>query len=121
MLGPLPRSGTARPSSHGLTLIFVLGDQLTRDLSALDGLAPGDVVLMVEVADETTYGRHHTQKIALVLSAMRHFAAELRAERITVDYVELDATGNTGAFGTELVRAVARHRADRVVVTEPCE
>jgi deoxyribodipyrimidine photolyase-related protein len=121
MLGPLPRSGTAGPSSHGLTLVFVLGDQLTRDLSALDGLAPGDVVLMVEVADETTYVRHHKQKIALVLSAMRHFAAELRAEGITVDYVELDATGNTGAFGTELVRAVARHRPDRIVVTEPGE
>ena len=104
-----------------MNLVYVLGDQLTRDLSALDGLSPADIVLMVEVADETTYVRHHKQKIALVLSAMRHFAAELRAEGITVDYVELDAAGNTGAFGPELVRAVARHRPDGIIVTEPGE
>jgi deoxyribodipyrimidine photolyase-related protein len=104
-----------------LNLVYILGDQLTRGLSALDGLSPADIVLMVEVADETTYVRHHKQKIALVLSAMRHFAAELRAEGITVDYVELDAVGNTGAFGPELVRAVARHKPDSIIVTEPGE
>jgi deoxyribodipyrimidine photolyase-related protein len=50
---------------------FVLGDQLSRSFSALRGLDPTrDVVLMVEVHEETTYMRHHRQKIALVLSAM---------------------------------------------------
>ena len=103
------------------SLVFVLGDQLTRDLSSLDGLSIDDVVLLVEVAEETTYVRHHKQKIALVLSAMRHFAGELRDKGMTVDYITLDDPGNTGAFGTELVRAVLRHRPDRIVVTEPGE
>ena len=62
-------------------LRFVLGDQLTRDVAALRDVAAGDIVLMVEVADETTYVRHHKQKIAFILSAMRHFADELRTRR----------------------------------------
>ena len=76
---------------------------------------------MVEVRAEATYVRHHKQKIAFLFSAMRHFAAELEAEGVTVDYVRLDAPGNTGTFTDELMRAVARHQPARVVVTEPGE
>ena len=104
------------------TLVLILGDQLSRDLSALDGFDPGrDVVLMVEVADETTYVPHHKQKIAFILSAMRHFAQGLVEEGLSVDYVALDDAANSGSFSGELARAVARHRPDRVVVTEPGE
>ena len=103
-------------------LRFVLGDQLTRSLSALADLDPKrDVVLMAEVAEETTYVPHHRQKIALVLSAMRHFADMLRAEGVTVDYIKLDDPANTGSFTGELLRAAKRHRAGKTVVIEPGE
>jgi len=65
---------TSRTMAHfGLgrmkTLRLVLGDQLSRDISALRDIDPiRDVVLMVEVGPETTYVRHHKQKIVLVLS-----------------------------------------------------
>ena len=105
-----------------MRLVFILGDQLTRGISSLDGIEPTrDVVLMVEVAAEATYVRHHKQKLLLVLSAMRHFADELRAEGITVDYVRLDDPGNVQDFTGELARAVARHRPEAVVVTHPGE
>ena len=55
------------------TLRIVLGDQLTRGLAALRDYVPGDTVLMMEVAEEATYVKHHKQKLVLVLSAMRHF------------------------------------------------
>jgi deoxyribodipyrimidine photolyase-related protein len=104
------------------TLRLVLGDQLSRDISALRDINPTrDIVLMMEVWDETTYVPHHKQKIALVLSAMRHFAESLRAEGITVDYVRLDDPGNSGSFTGELNRALSRHSAERVIVTEPGE
>ncbi|MBO0902563.1 cryptochrome/photolyase family protein [Jiella sonneratiae] len=103
------------------TLRFVLGDQLSRNLSSLRDLAEGDVVLMCEVADETRYVRHHKRKIAFLFAAMRHFAEDLRARDVTVDYVALDDAANTGCFTGELERAVARHRPDGVVVTEPGE
>ena len=104
------------------TLRLVLGDQLTRSLSSLADLdCARDVVLMVEVAAEATYVRHHKQKIALIFSAMRHFAEGLRGEGVTVDYVTLEDQGNTGSFEGELRRALLRHEPDRVIVTEPGE
>ncbi|MFO8005222.1 cryptochrome/photolyase family protein [Thioalkalivibrio sp.] len=104
------------------TLRVVLGDQLSRSLSALDGLDRSrDVVLMMEVREEATYVPHHRQKLVLVLSAMRHFAESLRAEGVTVDYVALDHPENRGSFTQELGRALERHQVERVVATEPGE
>lgn len=104
------------------TLRVVLGDQLSPDLSALRDLdAARDIVLMMEVVQESTYVRHHKHKIVLVLSAMRHFAQSLRAQGVRVDYVALDAAGNTGSLTGELQRAVARHAPRGIVVTEPGE
>ncbi|WP_185984307.1 cryptochrome/photolyase family protein [Aureimonas mangrovi] len=102
-------------------LRFVLGDQLTRDLSSLRDWKPGDVVLMAEVADEATYVRHHQRKIAFLFSAMRHFADELRRRKVTVDYVALDDCGNSGSFTGELERALKRYDVEGVIVTEPGE
>lgn len=103
-------------------LRVVLGDQLGDDLPSLADLDPvRDVVLMMEVAAETRYVPHHKQKLVLVLSAMRHFAAALRARGITVDYVTLDDPANTGSFESEVGRAVARHRPERLILTFPGE
>jgi deoxyribodipyrimidine photolyase-related protein len=112
----------AKSEPQGGTLRFVLGDQLNRRVSSLADLdLERDVVLIVEVRDEATYVRHHKQKIAFLFAAMRHFAAELEAEGIAVDYVRLTEPGNTGSFTAELERAVARHAPARVVVAEPGE
>lgn len=99
----------------------MLGDQLTPGLSSLRDIAPGDVVLLCELQDECTYVPHHPKKIVLVLAGIRHFAADLRARGIEVDHIRLDDEGNTGSFRGEILRAVARHDAGAVVVTEPGE
>lgn len=104
------------------TLIPILGDQLSRSLSSLRGADPATTrLLMMEVADETTYVRHHKAKIALILSAMRHHADALRDHGWQVDYIALDDADNTGSFTGEVARAIARHAPDRIVVTEPGE
>ena len=103
-------------------LVPVLGDQLSLSLSALDGADPADtVVLMMEVAEETGYVRHHKAKLAYILSAMRHHAEALRGAGWRVDYVALDDPDNAGSFTGEMARAVARHDPDRIVVTEAGE
>ena len=103
-------------------LIPILGDQLTHDLASLRGVDRSSaIVLMMEVRGETTYVRHHQRKIALILSAMRHFAAELRDRGWTVDYVRLDDGGNSGNFTGEVERAIARHHATVIRVVEPGE
>jgi deoxyribodipyrimidine photolyase-like uncharacterized protein len=89
-------------------------------MSSLADLDPErDTVLMVEVHEEAVYVRHHKQKIALVLSAMRHFAEELLREGVRVEYVRLDDLANTGSCGGELKRAGRQLKPSRVVVTEP--
>ena len=103
-------------------LVPVLGDQLSRNLSSLEGLTPQEaVILMMEVWDEATYVKHHKQKIVLIFSAMRHFAAELAAEGWQVDYVTLDDVHNTGSFTGEVARAVERHAPSEIRVTESGE
>ena len=93
------------------SLRLVLGDQLAHAISSLDDIDRDvDVVLMAEVADETRYVPHHRKKIAFILSAMRHFAAELAASGVRVDYVRLDDPANTGSFTDEVARAIRRHR-----------
>ncbi|WP_422074862.1 cryptochrome/photolyase family protein [Tranquillimonas rosea] len=103
-------------------LILVLGDQLSPELSALkEADKTSDVVVMAEVADETTYVPHHPKKIALILAAMRKFAAALRADGWTVAYSELDDRGNSGSIAGELLRRAEEHGAREVVATEPGE
>jgi len=88
------------------TLRFILADQLNRWTFSLADLDPErDTVLMAEVQEEAVSVRHHKQKIAFVLSAMHHFAEELRREGVCVGYVALDDPANTGSFSSELKHA----------------
>jgi deoxyribodipyrimidine photolyase-related protein len=104
------------------TLVPVLGDQLSPELASLRGTDKAStVVLMMEVSAEATYVRHHKQKIALIFSAMRHFAAELQANGWQVDYVKLDDPDNAGSFTGEIARAVERHNPAMIRVVEPGE
>ena len=104
------------------TLIPILGDQLSFDLSSLDGADPaGSVLLMMEVGEETSYVRHHRRKLAYILSAMRHHATALEERGWRVDYVRLEDPENSGSFSGEIARAVQRHAPDRIVVTEAGE
>jgi deoxyribodipyrimidine photolyase-related protein len=62
---------------------LVLGDQLARDNPALDGAAR---VLFVESLGGLARLRTHRQRVHLVVSAMRRFAAELEAAGVEVVY-----------------------------------
>jgi deoxyribodipyrimidine photolyase-related protein len=66
--------------------VWVLGDQLRRDVGPLRDRAPGEVrVLMVESTTKAASKPWHRQRLHLVLASMRRFAAELRAEGFEVD------------------------------------
>ncbi len=98
-------------------LVLVLGDQLTHGLSALRAADPAkDIVVMAEVAAEVGYVAHHKKKIALIFSAMRHFAQELREAGWQVDYTELPA-GLT-SMPEALLKAAEQHGTDQVLTTQ---
>jgi deoxyribodipyrimidine photolyase-related protein len=103
-------------------IALILGDQLSMSISALEGRdRASTIVLMCEVDGEARYVPHHKKKIAFVFAAMRHFAIRLRLAGWMVDYVKLDDPGNTGSLAGEVARAMVRHTAETLTVTEPGE
>ena len=103
-------------------LVLVLGDQLSHDLSALREADRGrDIVVMAEVMDEGSYVPHHPKKIALVLSAMRHFAEELRRDGWQVAYTRLDDPEACRSIVGELMRRGQEHGTSEVIATQPGE
>lgn len=103
-------------------LILILGDQLSLDISSLEGVdKEHDTILMCEVMDEATYVGHHKKKIAFVFSAMRHFVKDLRACGYQVRYTRIDDPGNGGSFSGEVKRAVNDLAPSAICATEPGE
>lgn len=110
------------PQARPRHLVIVLGDQLDIDSAGFDGFDSGqDAVWMAEVAEESTHVWSHKARIAVFLSAMRHFRDALRQRGITVHYRQLDAAGNHGALPAELAATVKRLTPQKLVVVEPGE
>ena len=108
----------AAPIHH---LVIVLGDQLDHNSTAFDGFDPAqDVVWMAEVAEESTHVWSAKPRTAIFLSAMRHFAAELRERGLPLRYTRLQDADNTGTLAGELQRAIADLRPARSgILTAP--
>ena len=98
---------------------LILGDQLTHNLASLRVLDPKvDRLIMAEVRDEATYVKHHKQKIALLFSAMRHFAQELRDAGWQVDYYEYNSQGNFKSLFDVVKHYTNEYSAERLVLTQ---
>ena len=69
-----------------MTTIWVLGDQLNRNFGALAEARPGRYrVLMIQSRAKLESKRWHRQRAHLIITAMRRFAVELRADGFEVD------------------------------------
>ncbi|VXD04991.1 (6-4) photolyase [Pseudomonas sp. 8Z] len=100
-------------------LILLLGDQLTPGLGALADIDPErDHLLLAEVMEEASHVPHHPKKIALIFSAMRHFAEALRERGLQVHYVTLDDPANSGSLPGELQRWTQQLNPAEVHLTE---
>ncbi len=99
-------------------LLVVLGDQLDRSSPLFTGADPcEDRIWMAEVREESTHVPSHQARIAVFLSAMRHFRDEFRAHGWPVEYREIDAIPAT--LAGNLGDAIRRLNPRRVRVVEP--
>lgn len=92
------------------TTAWILGDQLSHSNPALEAV---DRVLIVESRAKLASGPYHRQKLHLILSAMRHFAAELEAKGVEVDY------RRARSLASGLRSHVREHRPEAVRLLEP--
>jgi deoxyribodipyrimidine photolyase-related protein len=94
--------------------VWVLGDQLRRDLGPLAAATPATHrVLLVESAAKLASKRWHIQRVHLVVAAMGRFADELRAEGFTVDH------RRAASLGAGLRAHRSEFSPGRVVAMEP--
>jgi deoxyribodipyrimidine photolyase-related protein len=111
-----PRSPPDAPLRR---LVVVLGDQLDPDSAALDGFDPGrDALWMAEVDEESRHVPSHKARIALFLSAMRHYRDAQRAAGRKVLYRVLGEHG-AGDLATALAEDLQRHRPRALRVVRP--
>ncbi|MDX1553356.1 MAG: cryptochrome/photolyase family protein, partial [Marinobacter sp.] len=100
-------------------LILILGDQLTTDISALEGAdRERDRVVMAEVHDEVSYTNHHKKKIVLLFSAMRNFAQRLEADGWQVHYQAYHPDNEAKTLEAVVAGQLEETGADRVITTE---
>ena len=104
-------------------LILVLGDQLNRDSAVFDDMDRSrDAVWMAEVDFEATYVWSHKLRIALFLSAMRHFRDELKSEGLKVHYTEMpeDPEDDRGRdFSDVLRKDLAGLKPRKIILVSP--
>ncbi|MFP4352806.1 MAG: cryptochrome/photolyase family protein [Puniceicoccaceae bacterium] len=103
-------------------LVVVLGDQLDRKAAWRDDFDPGrDEVWMAEAAAEARHVWSHKQRIAVFLSAMRHFADELREEGVPVCHTKLEDTDPRNTLASLLRNFLDTHTVERVRMVHPGE
>jgi deoxyribodipyrimidine photolyase-related protein len=99
-------------------LVIVLGDQLDLDASAFDGFdAARDVVWMAEAAEESTHVWSSQPRIAIFLSAMRHFAQALRDAGRPLHYQQIDDAHAT--LASALQATITQLKPEALVITAP--
>lgn len=103
-------------------LLLVMGDQLSEHLPSLqDAVIGEDIIVMGELSTEATSVRHHKQKIALIFSAMRHFAKACEAEGHKVYYQQYDHDNGAKDFAELLTNAAEQSGLSDISMTRASE
>lgn len=101
-------------------LIIILGDQLDEFATVLNHFDPTqDKIWMVEVLEESTHVMSSKQRTTFFLSAMRHFATQLKNKGWPVIYSQLDDDNNSGSLAGELEKAIQANQPKSLRMTAP--
>jgi len=99
-------------------LILILGDQLDLQSAALRNFRhETDEIIMIESANEAQYVWTHKAKIALFLSAMRHFAKTLEYQKYPLTYIKESSLSIVEVLRQQILQKKISH----LVCIEPGE
>jgi deoxyribodipyrimidine photolyase-related protein len=104
-------------------LIVVLGDQLNPNAPVIHDMDPAQDTLWMAEADSEANGYvwSHKQRIALFLSAMRHFAHQCEKAKIPVEYHAISKTSPSRTLIEILSDSIEHLQPHAVVMTKPGE
>ncbi len=93
--------------------VLVFGDQLNRRIGALASADSSESCVLLVESEQLLHSGRHTQRLHLVIAAMRRFAAELEADGFDVDLRRASSL----RAGIEAHRT--EHSPESIVATEP--
>ena len=104
-----------------MRLIWILGDQLLPSHPLLPSPAPDLFVGMIESVPRGSHLRYHQQKLTLLYSAMRHYAADLKKRKFNILYHHLSDSSDQADYSTVLANWVKQHRIHEIQLLDPNE
>ncbi|RUO72758.1 cryptochrome/photolyase family protein [Idiomarina seosinensis] len=112
---------TEPKSASPQILRLILGDQLNASHSWLAEKDNSILYVMMEIGQETSYVRHHRQKVLVFFAAMRNFAKALTSKGHQVSYLTLDDKNNQQSLTKNLSRYLKQYPNARLQCQLPDE
>jgi deoxyribodipyrimidine photolyase-related protein len=100
---------------------LILGDQLNHSHGWFQKKDKNTLYIMMEVASESYYVKHHIQKIVAFFAAMRKFSDELKLEGHQVHYISISDKSNQGDFFQNMERLIEKFQPQKLTIQEPDE
>ncbi len=100
-------------------IILVLNNHLSLNIASLKSQNKRDTcVLFIETFDQFSDINHHKKKLVFFMSAMRHFAEELKTNGWYVKYQFLENDENSQVLETEIKRVIRQTCASDLITVE---
>ena len=103
------------------TLRLILGDQLNPHHPWFKHPEKHITYVLMEVLQETSYVKHHVQKVCAFFAAMINFAERLKQQGHQLIYLSLDDPENRQTFEDNIKRLIKRHKFMRFEYMLPDE
>ena len=104
-----------------MRLIWILGDQLLPAHPLLPSPATDLLVGLIESSPRGSHLRYHQQKLTLLYSAMRHYAADLKKQKFATLYHHLTDTPAGADYATILFHWIQKHKIREIHLLDPNE
>ena len=104
-----------------MRLIWILGDQLLPAHPLLPSPAADLLVGLIESSPRGSHLRYHQQKLTLLYSSMRHYAADLKKQKFATLYHHLADTPAGADYATILSHWIQKHKIREIHLLDPNE
>jgi deoxyribodipyrimidine photolyase-related protein len=103
------------------TLRLILGDQLNLKHSWFENKSDNVIYFMAESQEETSYVKHHIQKVVAFFLSMRNFKKDLESQGHQVIYFQIDDKNNQQSLSDNLNKIIKEEEIEHFEYLYPDE